>query len=512
MSFFASRATRSKSARLVPSLASQTFYAPCRTFSLRFSRPRFASAAATVNSPSSPPLQPLGPYPYLPKGIQPDLLPNYTKVKAEQEQKKTKQDEICHENTTALPQTSFDERRVAVGWDACSWSRFHNVWLRDHCRCDECFHPVTKQRMIDTFEIPADLQPSKVTPTEVGLEVTWHGTIPHKSLYPWAWLHQNSYDPPLRPTAAGPPSPTVAQHEKVLWSSRIQQDPPTMQFGEIMEDERAVWKWLQKIERFGFCFVAGVPTNPQDTERLTRRIGNIRETQYGGFWDFTADFKHGDLAYSNMALKAHTDTTYFTDPCGLQLFHLLSHTQGTGGATLLVDGFYVASLLSTLEPEVYALLSQVPVPAHSAGASSNSPSSMKYLYHPKPKVGYPILNHDKSTGELAQVRYNNDDRSVMRHLVPSMVEPWYHALRSWNKALTSPDSEYWVQLAPGTAVIIDNQRVLHGRSAFTGERRVCGAYIGVDDYISRLNVLQAKFGPPPTQADTGLGSVWDPAL
>lgn len=77
---------------------------------------------------------------------------------------------------------------------------------------------------------------------------------------------------------------------------------------------------------------------------------------------------------------------------------------------------------------------------------------MSYLYHPNPKVGYPILNHDKTTGELAQVRYNNDDRSVMRHLEPSLVEPWYHALRIWNKALTSSDSEYWVQLTPGTAV------------------------------------------------------------
>jgi trimethyllysine dioxygenase len=136
----------------------------------------------------------------------------------------------------------------------------------------------------------------------------------------------------------------------------------------------------------------------------------------------------------------------------LQLFHLLSHTNGTGGSTLLVDGFYVASLLSTLEPEVYALLSQVPVPAHSAGASSESLPSLSYLYQPKPKLGYPILNHDKTTGELTQVRYNNDDRSVMRHLEPSLVEPWYHAMRTWNKALTSSDSEYWVQLSPGTAV------------------------------------------------------------
>lgn len=77
---------------------------------------------------------------------------------------------------------------------------------------------------------------------------------------------------------------------------------------------------------------------------------------------------------------------------------------------------------------------------------------MTYLYHPKPEVGYPIINLDPTSGELAQVRYNNTDRSAMHHLKPEIVEAWYKAVKTWNKLLTSPDSEYWVQLSPGTAV------------------------------------------------------------
>lgn len=29
----------------------------------------------------------------------------------------------------------------------------HHLWLRDHCRCPECFHPITKQRLVNTFEV-----------------------------------------------------------------------------------------------------------------------------------------------------------------------------------------------------------------------------------------------------------------------------------------------------------------------------------------------------------------------
>jgi trimethyllysine dioxygenase len=56
--------------------------------------------------------------------------------------------------------------------------------------------------------------------------------------------------------------------------------------------------------------------DPKKTEELARRIAFIRETHYGRFWDFTANMAHGDTAYTNLGIGAHTDSTYFTDPIG----------------------------------------------------------------------------------------------------------------------------------------------------------------------------------------------------
>ncbi|CAK5271049.1 unnamed protein product [Mycena citricolor] len=377
-----------------------------------------------------------------------------------------------------LPVVSLDERKVAVGWDTRTWSRYHNIWLRDHCRCSECFQPITKQRLLNTFEIPPDITPSQADATPEGLQVSWPSSKPHTSFYPWSWLRTNSYDPPL----------VSRQHnEKIIWGSRILTTPPTVTYEEAMAaDDRGLHKWLSYVDQFGFCFVQGVPPTPEATEELAQRIGFIRETQYGKFWDFTSDLAKGDTAYTTLGLGAHTDNTYLTDPSGLQLFHLLSHTEGTGGSTLLVDGFYVASILKELHPEAHQILSSTPIPAHAAGEANE-------FYQPSPPSGYPVLSHDSVTGELVQVRWNNDDRSVMNHLDPYLVEAWYEAIRTWHKLLSSADSEYWVQLHPGTAVIIDNHRVLHGRSSFTGKRRMCGAYIGVDEYRSKLAVLRERF-------------------
>lgn len=57
---------------------------------------------------------------------------------------------------------------------------------------------------------------------------------------------------------------------------------------------------------------------------------------------------------------------------------------------------------------------------------------------------------------------------------------------------------------------IDNHRVLHGRSAFTGKRRMCGAYIGGDEFSSRLAVLRERFASPAsdTMTEPGERTVW----
>ena len=77
----------------------------------------------------------------------------------------------------------------------------------------------------------------------------------------------------------------------------------------------------------------------------------------------------------------------------------------------------------------------------------------------------------------------------MDHLHPDEIEQFYDALRKWNAILQDKRNEYWVQLEPGKAVVIDNWRVLHGRSAFSGYRKMVGAYVGWDDYQSKLRIL-----------------------
>ncbi|KAI9815346.1 MAG: hypothetical protein M1827_002827 [Pycnora praestabilis] len=238
--------------------------------------------------------------------------------------------------------------------------------------------------------------------------------------------------------------------EEVLWTNdacnMFRRDPPTVRYEDIMSSDKGVALWTSLIRCYGFCYVDGCPISPSATQELLERIAFIRLTHYetGGFWDFTSDLAHKDTAYTTLSLSAHTDTTYFTDPCGLQLFHLLSHTDGAGGASLLVDGFAAAAALRKQDPQAYVTLSKPLVPTH---ASGNEGMNIR------PARPSAVFTHEFGTKKLLQVRWNNDDRDVMdRWEGINAMDKWYDAANKWTALLRRKEMEYWAQLKPGKPI------------------------------------------------------------
>jgi trimethyllysine dioxygenase len=58
-------------------------------------------------------------------------------------------------------------------------------------------------------------------------------------------------------------------------------------------------------------------------------------------------------------------------------------------------------------------------------------------------------------------------------------------------------------LAPGEALLFDNWRVLHGRAAYTGHRRLCGGYVNREDVESRLRLSASTLSTSTLNASTG---------
>lgn len=353
---------------------------------------------------------------------------------------------------------------------------FTPLWLRDNCQCPKCIHLDTKQRQVDTFSIPSTIMPTNIEyKGNNTIEIGWDDG--HHSTYPMEWLRTRQR--PFKQAAGG--LPLTIRPCRML---RDDGSPyPTVYYDQIMAGDQGVREWLETIHLWGFCLVKDVPVNPESTKALLEKIAFIRETHYGGFYDFTADMTFKDTAYTTDAIGAHTDNTYFTDPSRLQMLHLLSHTEGEGGASLLVDGFLAAKTMLKEKPHLLHSLTKVPQPFH---ASGNEDVCITPLFQA------PVLSVSPGTRQLYQIRWNNYDRAAKTDWTYDQQQRWYEAARYWNSIIQRPELERWMQLEPGTALIFDNWRMLHGRTAFTGKRRMCGGYINNDDFLSRLRLL--KFG------------------
>jgi len=79
---------------------------------------------------------------------------------------------------------------------------------------------------------------------------------------------------------------------------------------------------------------------------------------------------------------------------------------------------------------------------------------------------------------------------------PSPQAQLLEAVRSLISCMRMPDHEVWMPLSPGTVLIFDNTRVMHGRNSFDGRsgRVLAGCYINKEDWHSNLRVAAHRLG------------------
>ncbi len=345
---------------------------------------------------------------------------------------------------------------------------FGLIWLRDHCTCSVCRHPETQQRLLDTFSLPKDLGLATFALGAGGARLSLHWSDGHKSELAASDLAES-----LRPVG-------FLASEITTWNdAEISVALPQVTYDRLIADDAVLETCLEKIERFGFCFIEGTPAVPEATQSVAKRISYIRETIFGGYWDFTANMEHKDTAYTSMAIGPHTDGTYSFDAPGYQMLHCLA-VDCVGGENVFVDAFRIAEIMKRDTPELYRVLTQVEVPG-------------QYIDHEKGihlMARRPLLRED-STGRLAQASFNNHDRAPFA-LEPERMALFQKAYAAFAAYANERSQQYRRRLLPGSVVLFDNWRLLHARDAYTGYRRLAGAYLNKEDVESRLRVLRLK--------------------
>ncbi|MDY0872470.1 trimethyllysine dioxygenase [Dongia rigui] len=369
---------------------------------------------------------------------------------------------------THLTHAAIQRDAVEIAFADGSTHLFGLTWLRDHCTCASCRHPETQQRLLDTFALPQDLNLATLALGAGGTTLSLGWADGHESVFAAGDLAES-----LRPVG-------ILTSDITTWNdAEISADFPQVDFDALMADDAVLETYLEKIERFGFCFVEATPGTPEATQAVAKRVAYIRETIFGGYWDFTANMEHKDTAYTSMAIGPHTDGTYSFDAPGYQMFHCLA-ADCTGGENVFVDAFRIAEIMRGDTPQLYRVLTQVEVPGQYIDLEKGI-----HLMARRP------LFREDSTGRLAQVSFNNHDRAPFA-LEPARMALFQQAYAMFAKLANDRSLQYRRRLLPGSVVLFDNWRLLHARDAYTGYRRLAGAYLNKEDVESRLRVLRLK--------------------
>lgn len=352
--------------------------------------------------------------------------------------------------------------------------RFHALWLRDNARDAATRSPANGQRLITLLDIPAD--------TSIA-EAEWRGEAlrlrfaPEDKIVEFdpAWLLAHAYDRPA-PAAIGWTGAGI-----VRWDAALGGQVPVERYDSVRADSGTRRRWLAAVRRYGFARLAGVPTEPGTVAAVAELFGHVRETNYGRVFDVRAEVDPSNLAYTNLGLQAHTDNPYRDPVPGLQLLACLRNTV-EGGGSLLVDGFAAAARLQAESPGGFALLA-----GHCARFDYSGAKGVR-LRAKRPLIELGL------DGELIAIRFNNRSAAPFVDIPFESMAGYYAAYRRLAELIEDPALALRFRLDPGELFMVDNQRVLHARDAFTGsgERWLQGCYADKDGLLSSLTALEEE--------------------
>ena len=358
---------------------------------------------------------------------------------------------------------------VAVSWSdgrSCVYNRF---LLAENDPAPEVIHPLSREMIPSPLEFPADLAATgaRVLPNGA-LQVEWSHGRPGSVYHP-GWLRAHAWF-----------GEDAGAAEPVLWRAEEQPEPPTFSGPEALEDRAVFLGWLRALRDHGVARLEGLPQQDGLLEEIVRRIGVIRETNFGRSYTLEIKDDPDSNAYTSHALPLHMDLGTRECPPGLQFLYCRENTT-SGGEGLYADAYRIGEDLRREEPEVFRDLTTID------WVFNNRAKTSSY------KAAGPILDLD-AAGQIRAVRYTTWLRAPMI-APPDVQDRAYRAVRAFAARAADPRYMMVVRYRPGDLFAFDNRRALHGRRAYDargGARFIEGVYSDRDELHSAIRVLERE--------------------
>lgn len=330
----------------------------------------------------------------------------------------------------------------------------HPIWLRERTTADGAIDGGSLQRLYDPAQIEPSLHAAALSPAPNGTTITWSDghvqTVEYVTLARELGWELDPAEIPLPLAWSIEPQP----FPRVAWPSH--------------DDDDALLAALDAFWTHGFVVFTGTPTEPGSLEHIAARFGIVRETNFGLLFDVFSKPNPVDLAYTPIALKAHTDNPYRRPVPSIQFLHCLVN-DATGGESTLVDGLAASNDYNAIDPDGHRAL-------------TNTMVTYRYHYANERLTDRSTILETDADGTFAGIR-NSERLDFVDAIDPEALDVFFRARTGLRELLNDPTRRATFLLAPGDVMMMNNRRLLHGRNSYeleTGTRHLQGCYIELD--------------------------------
>ena len=342
----------------------------------------------------------------------------------------------------------------------------HPFWLRERANGDNFVDRRTQQRLFDPTKLNGNIKIDNLKISNDFLEITFSDGTFTKLLVQNILKELSNID-------------EVKYIDKIMWDSSLK-NLNNFVFKDNFFEEEEMYNALINFYQYGFVIFKQVPIKNNFIVNFANSIGSIRRTNFGDFFNVKSKPKPNDLAYTSLSLAPHTDNPYRNPvPC-IQMLHCIEN-EVDGGLSTLVDGYTVTRKLKKDFPDYFKILCEI-------------------------KVRFQFIDQSivlEDWAEMIQLNENGDFKQVRfsprLDFVPLIdkekLELFYSARKKISELYNSKKYKIEFKLSSGDLLMMDNYRLLHGRTSYNaneGSRFLQGCYIDYDSTEGRLKHLKRK--------------------
>ena len=361
----------------------------------------------------------------------------------------------------------IDSKKVFIN-SGNNKEEIHPFWLRERINNEDALDKGNQQRLFDPNSINTNIDIEKIENEDGLLNLFFNDGTNYKI----------KEDQILNEYKSQNLDPILI--DKIKWDSNFN-NFQKFKFENDIFEKKIMYDLLVSFYKYGFVVLTNVPTEDNFIIKFANSIGSVRRTNFGEFFNVRSVPNPNDLAYTSLALSPHTDNPYRKPvPC-VQLLHCITNNV-SGGNSTLVDGYTVSEKIKEDYPEYYEILSSVKV---------------KFKF-----IDNTVVLEDMS--ELIKLDEKNNFKQVRFSprldyapiLEKSKLDLFYKARNKISELYNSDKYKVEFKLENGDLLMMDNHRLLHGRTKYDvneGDRYLQGCYIDFDSTEGKLRHLKRKF-------------------